>query len=272
MVRTDKREKVEVGCMPTSTVCRGWISRLMLEHELAELSNRLAVKCWLNHAGKETIKLMEKGKMKNMVVEVKDNIPMVQTRYKKKVSAYFGATELPLILASTNLGYLLCQDAHDACHRGGDMALTVTKQVAYVMGAKNLLQSIRRKCMTCREELAVPERQRMVDIPVEQQGGDGPFKKIALDLAGPFMMKADMRRRSQRGDSGKTKVRVVIIVCQVTSAVKLYISKDYLEEGFLQAWSQHRSDWGNADLVYSDRGTQLVSAAGAWIRVTKKTQ
>ena len=28
---------------------RGWISRLMLEHELAELSNRLAVKCWLKH-------------------------------------------------------------------------------------------------------------------------------------------------------------------------------------------------------------------------------
>ena len=146
---------------------RGWISRLMLEHELAELSNRLAVKCWQKHAGKDTIKLMEKGKLKNMVIENRENIPMVQTRYKKKVSTYFGASELPLILASTNLGYLLCQDAHDSCHRGGDMALTVTKQVAYVMGAKKLLQTIRRKCMTCRKELAVPERQRMGDIPVE---------------------------------------------------------------------------------------------------------
>ena len=147
----------------------GWISRLRLENELAELSNRLAVKCWLKHAGKETIKLMEKGKLKNKVIELKGGIPMVQTRYKKTVSAYCGATELPLVLASTNLGYLLCQDAHAACHKGGDMALTVTKQVAYVISAKNMLQSIRKKCMTFRKELAVPQKQRMGDIPVEQQ-------------------------------------------------------------------------------------------------------
>ena len=137
----------------------GWISKLRLENELAELANRLAVKCWLKHAGKETIKLMKKGKLRNMVIELREGIPMVQTRCKKRVSAYFGATELPLILASTSLGYLLCQDAHDACHRGGDMALTVTKQVAYVIGAKNMLQSIRRKCMTFRKELAVPQKQ-----------------------------------------------------------------------------------------------------------------
>ena len=72
--------------------------------------------------------------------------------------------------------------------------------MAYVIGAKKLLQSIRRKCMTCRKEQAVPERQRMGDMSVGQQGEDGPFKKIALDLAGPFIMKADLRRQSQRGE------------------------------------------------------------------------
>ena len=126
--------------------------------------------------------------------------------------------------------------------------------------------------MTCRKEQAVPERQRMGDMPVDQQGEDGPFKKIALDLAGPFMMRADMRRRSQRGHSGRTKVWVVIIVCSVTSAVKLYISKDYSEAGFLQAWSQHRSDCGDPDLVYSDRGTQLVSGTGGLDLDDEKTQ
>ena len=55
---------------------------------------------------------------------------------------------------------------------------------------------------------------------------------------------------------------MVVVVCQVTSAVKLYIAKDYSTDGFLQVWSQHRSDWGDPDLVYSDRGSQLVSAAG----------
>ena len=54
----------------------------------------------------------------------------------------------------------------------------------------------------------------------------------------------------------------MVIVCSITSAVKLYLCCDYSEEGFLQAWSQHTSDWGEPDLVYSDRGSQLVSTAG----------
>jgi hypothetical protein len=58
---------------------------------------------------------------------------MVQTRYKIKTAQYFGATELPL--ASTNLGYLLCKDAHDQSHQTADLALAITKQVAYILGA-----------------------------------------------------------------------------------------------------------------------------------------
>ena len=82
-------------------------------------------------------------------------------------------------------------------------------------------------------------------MPEEFQEMVGPFKKIALDLAGPFLMKADMRRRSERRDEGRIKVWVVCIVCSITSAVKLYLSKDYSEEGFLQVWSQHPVTWGS---------------------------
>ena len=81
---------------------------------------------------------------------------MVQTRFKVKTQHYFGATELPLILASTNLGYLICQDAHDRTHRAGDLALSVTKQIAFIVGGKKILLSIRKKCMVCRKESAEP--------------------------------------------------------------------------------------------------------------------
>ena len=73
-----------------------------------------------------------------MVVELREGIPMVQTRFKRKTQHYFGATELPLILASTKLGYPICKDAHDRTHRAGDLALSVTKQVAFVVGAKKI--------------------------------------------------------------------------------------------------------------------------------------
>ena len=54
-----------------------------------------------------------------MVIEVRQGIPMVQTRFKLKTQHYFGATELPLKLASTDLGYLVCKDAHERTHRLG---------------------------------------------------------------------------------------------------------------------------------------------------------
>ena len=81
-------------------------------------------------------------------------------------------------------------------------------------------------------------------------------------MAGPYKMKADIRIRSTRRDEGRVKVCVAVFVCSVTSAVKLYIARDYSEEGFLQAWAQHTADWEEPDLVYSDNGRQLVSAAG----------
>ena len=106
-----------------SVACdRGWISTLYMENRLAEMANTLALKFWLKHAGKATIKLMQEGGLRNMVIEVRQEIPMVQTRFKLKTQHYFGATELPLILASTDLGYLVCKDAHERTHRSGDKA------------------------------------------------------------------------------------------------------------------------------------------------------
>ena len=93
------------------------------------------------------MKLVKKCKLKNKVVELKNGIPMVQTRFKRKSHPFFGAQELPLILASTEMGITICLDAHNQKHRSGDMALTMTKSVAFVVGAKKILQSIRSKCM-----------------------------------------------------------------------------------------------------------------------------
>ena len=48
------------------------------------------------------------GKIKNMVVDIKDSLAMVQMRFNLESDQYFGTTELPFILGTTSLGYLLC--------------------------------------------------------------------------------------------------------------------------------------------------------------------
>ena len=165
--------------------------------------NRYSLRYWLIQAGKETITLMSKGGLKNMVVTVSDSKPMVQTRYKVKSKQYFGAWELPLVLGSSDLGFLLCLDAHEQSHRAGDLSLSISKQTAYVVGARAILLSIRKKCMICRKENAMPMRPRMADIPRELQHPERGFRRLAVDLAGPFLMKPDLRRRSGRYQDGR---------------------------------------------------------------------
>ena len=240
----------------------GLITYLQLELALAYMASDMALDVWMRHAGKDTLNMMKQGKLANLHIIVRNSIPLVQTRFKVKVKQFFGRTELPVVLANTRLGYLICEDAHNQCHRSGDMALTLTKQVAYVIGAKKILINIRRKCLVCQKEQVQAAKQQMGAFPEELQHPDPPFVKIGIDLAGPFNIKADIRRRSGRLADGKVKMYVVIFVCHATSACKLYLSRDYSAEGFLQAWAQHISDMGKPRLVYSDRGTQLVSAAG----------
>ena len=56
------------------------------------------------------------------------------------------------------------------------------------------------------------------------------------------------------------KMWAVVVVCQGTHAVKLYLVRGYSTEDFLLAWAWHTSDWGVPLTVYTDNGTQLVSA------------
>jgi hypothetical protein len=181
---------------------------------------------------------MEKGGLRSMVIEIKQGIPMVQTRFKVKTQHYVGATELPLILVSTRLGFLLCFDAHEQTHWAGDLALTVTKQVAFIVGAKKLLLLIRKTCTICREEHAQPIRKRMGDIPSDQQHPEPGFRKISVDLVGPYLMRADVRRQSGQKDKdderGKFGLQCLPAACpqqsNCTSAGTIQ-KKDFFKHG-----------------------------------------
>jgi hypothetical protein len=82
----------------------------------------------------------------------------------------------------------------------------------------------------------------MADVPKALQLPERAFKRLAVDLAGTYKLRGDLRRRSARGAQGMVKVWVAVFACSLSSAVKLYAVRDYSQEGFLQAWHQHIAD------------------------------
>ena len=75
--------------------------------------------------------------------------PNGANKIQDKDSSVLWVSELPIILASSDLGFLLCQDAHNVTHRSEDLALSITKHTAYVIEAKKLPLSIRKICAIC---------------------------------------------------------------------------------------------------------------------------
>lgn len=71
-----------------------------------------------------------------------------------------------------------------------------------------------------------------------------------------------LKKKSTRSGSGEIKVWAVLVVCLNTRAVKIFMAPGYSTEDFLIAWRNFESECGVPRKVHSDRGTQLVSAAG----------
>ena len=101
----------------------------------------------------------------------------------------------------------------------------------------------------------------MASLPPEQQVPCPPFSHVGLDLVGPVVIKKH-GEKSTRTFKGTFKGWVVQILCLNTKAVKLFLSCGYSTEDFLLSYEQFVSDHGTPVTVHSDRGSQLVSAAG----------
>jgi hypothetical protein len=71
-----------------------------------------------------------------------------------------------------------------------------------------------------------------------------------------------VKRRGTRSGQGTLKVWAVLVLCLNTRALKIYLAPGYSTADFLLAWTEFESDCGIPRRVHSDRGSQIVSAAG----------
>ena len=209
---------------------------------------------WFLSAMPETNAASNEGRLKELNVKNDNGIIVIQGRASIGMKQFFGQANLPVIMGSTRIAYLIMLDAHKQDHAGKDITLATSRHTAWIVNASKLASQICKGCLRCRFMRRANHHQKMATLPESLQAPAPPFTNVGLDLVGPIIVKAMVNKRA------RMKVWVVIFLCLNTKAVSIELAPGYSTSDFLLAYSTYVSQRGDPAFVHSDRGSQLVSA------------
>ncbi|XP_051165295.1 uncharacterized protein LOC127284056 [Leptopilina boulardi] len=162
----------------------------------------------------------------------------------------------PAILPNHPISFLILTQLHkNLLHGGVQLTLYIARTQYWIIGARNLIKGIIRKCVTCVRDKARVENQLMGDLPSARISPSRPFSHTGIDYAGPFLV------RSSSGREAKShKAWIAVFVCFSVKAIHLELVDDYTSAAFLAALRRSTSRRGLSTDIYSDNGTNFRGA------------
>ena len=146
------------------------------------------------------------------------------------------------------------KEAHERNHRGRDSTLATFRHKFWTTSGSKLAKNIVGKCQLCILRNASLIEQAMGSLPIERITPSPPFNFSMLDLFGPYLIRGEVQKRI----SGK--VWGVLFTDMVARAVHIEAIYGCDTESFLLALRRFVSVRGWPQKLYSDPGSQLVSA------------
>ena len=170
----------------------------------------------------------------------------------------------PIILSSKHpLTVLIIKNVHVCTlkHTGGiDTTLAQVNKKYWVIGGRELVKKILRKCLHCRRRLEKPVNQIMSPLP-DFRVSEGTsrleaFDTTAIDCAGPFIAKG-RRGRPKAGGSERKRWLLLFVCCQYRC---VHIEKlDQMDTpSFLMAFSRFIARRNRPKRMVSDGGKNFV--------------
>ena len=223
----------------------------------------LAVRYWFRVSMDSTRQALDAGRLKELTVIEENDMLVIRGRAAAGMLVLLGAEYLPVLMSSERIAVLLMLKSHvESGHKSVDITLFQSRHYCWIVGGRKLAKTICKFCVRCRYLSKKLELQKMAPLPQEICVPCPPFSNVGLDLAGPYMVVSMMKKKSTRAGSAKMKVWALLIMCLNTRALKVYLLPGYGTEDFLLGWTEFIAECGIPRRVHSDRGTQLVSAAG----------
>ncbi|XP_068221896.1 uncharacterized protein [Palaemon carinicauda] len=183
-----------------------------------------------------------------------DGIITVGSRMSKWLKDNWDQNQFILLPPKHPFSLIYLSHIHQRDHSGVESSL-VRAQVKYlILGARKTMKSIRKLCVVCRRIDKICTSQAMGEFLKEGLEPCPPWHNVSLDLFGPFWVCDTVKRRVKR------KIFGVILNCMATRAVHLDISEGYDIQNVLTVLNRFTCLRGFPKKLYSDSGTQLVSA------------
>ncbi|XP_072395147.1 uncharacterized protein [Diabrotica undecimpunctata] len=188
-----------------------------------------------------------------------------------KRSGYDFPKKHPILLPKDHiLSKLIILDQHNQLmHAGPQLTLYTLRERYWILDARKLVRKIIHNCIVCFKYPCVPLQPLMVELPPERVTPSRPFYNTGVDYAGPFMI------RDRFTKPYKTiKAYICLFICMATKAVHLELVGDLTTHSFLSALRRFSSRRGKPSVIFSDNGTNFVSAykeLGLFLKQESKT-
>ena len=126
---------------------------------------------------------------------------------------------------------LLCKNVHQSnLHVGPTTLLSLLCLRYHIIGVKQLVKDVSKKCVTCQKAYARTTAQLMGQLPSSWVTPAPPFTHTGADFAGPFLLKKGHTRKPL-----KVKGYVCLFVFMTTKATHLELVMDLTSEAFIAA-------------------------------------
>ena len=192
--------------------------------------------------------------MKRLGVKEVDGIKVVGSRINDWTNITYNKLN-PILLSSKNrLAILYAQQIHDRCHLGVSAVTAMIRRKYWIVGLRQLVKSIRFKCVVCRRMHGQVQQQVMGQLPIERLNPAPAWSYTSVDLFGPFYIKGETNKRTQSRGYG------VIFDCLLSRAVHVDVATDYSTDSFLLVVRRFISMRGCPMKMWSDQGSQLRAA------------
>ncbi|UYV60129.1 ASAP1 [Cordylochernes scorpioides] len=210
------------------------------------------------------IKLLKSNKQLPMSNKLTSLNPFLDTQGLLRVGgrleySYLNENQkLPLLLPKNHhITNLIIDDIHRKyLHAGPQLVLSILRKNYWILGARDAVKKIIKKCLICLKFKSTTIHQIMGNLPPERIIPSRPFSKTSIDLTGPFLIKRSLGRSKTI-----SKSYIVLFICFTTKAIHLELTTSLSTDSFMASLRGFMARRGKPSDIYSDNATNFKGAS-----------